>query len=72
MTKVVNKVKREKIVAILVCPHWPTSLWWMQVKELAVMPALPLPSFRKITRGEGGRVQVYLDPLEALLISGDV
>ena len=71
MNKVVNKIREEKITAILVCPHWPTSLWWLQVKELVVRPALPLPPFRKITRAQGGNHQVYLDPLEALLLSGD-
>ena len=73
LAKVVNKVKRENISAILICPHWPSSVWWLQVKELVVRPALPLPNFRQITRSTaGGEVQVYLDPLEALLISGKV
>ena len=72
MTKVLNKVKEEKITAILVCPHWPTSLWWLQAKELVVRPALPLPPFKTITTAQGGGTRVYLDPLEALLISGDV
>ena len=73
LAKVVNKVKRERISAILICPHWPSSLWWLQVKELVVRPGLPLPNFRRITRSTvGGEVQVYLDPLEALLISRKV
>ena len=66
MTKVANKVKEEKITAILICPHWPTSLWWLQVKELVVKPALPLPTFKRITTAQGSKTQIYLDPLEAL------
>ena len=73
LSKVLNKVKREKVSAILVCPRWPASLWWMQLSELVVKPALPLPPFRQITAtATGGEAQVFLDPLEAYLISGNV
>ena len=69
--KVVQKVKKEGITAILICPFWPTSLWWLLVQELMVAPPLPLPPYKLSTRNmTGGPVKVYLDPLQALLISG--
>ena len=67
----VHKVKEEGIMAILICPYWPTSLWWLLVQELIVAPPLPLPPYKVSTRNmRGGPVGVYLDPLQALLISG--
>ena len=70
LTKVINKVKEDRITAVLICPHWPTSLWWLLLKDLLVAPPLPLPPYKLSTRNmEGGPVGVYLDPLQALLLS---
>ena len=73
LTKVLQKVKEEKIRAILVCPKWPTSLWWSMVLEMLVEPPYPLPYYRHSLQAmNGGPVQCYLEPLVALHISGDL
>ena len=69
--KVVNKVREERIMAILVVPYWPSSLWWQNVQDLLLLPPLPLPPYKVCTKMvEGGPPLVHLDPLQALLISG--
>ena len=66
-----SKIKEEQVTALLICPHWPASLWWMLVKDLMIAPALPLPPAREIvTTKDKEPIKVYLDPLVALLISG--
>ena len=71
--KVMNKIRDEKIDAILVCPEWPASLWWMQVKQMLVAPPFPLPPFRQSLLPVGQKpIQVFLDPLVAVHVSGRV
>ena len=54
----------------LVCPQWPTALWWPTVVDMMVGPPLQLPHFRKILKHvEGNRIEPYLDPLVAVHIS---
>ena len=73
LPKVLNKIKRERILAILICPHWPSSMWWGLLQEMLVENPLPLPPYRTSTRMlDGTLVRVYLDPLQALLVSGRV
>ena len=71
--KILNKVKEEKIEAILVCPQWPTSMWWLLVQNMLQKPPFPLPHFREIvTHVSGGPMTVFLEPLVACHISGKV
>ena len=70
--KVLNKVQEEGITAILVCPWWPSSLWFLQVQSLLLAPPYPLPPFKEILIPEEGELKVYLEPLVAVLISGRV
>ena len=69
--KVTNKVKKEKLEAILVCPAWPSSLWFLQVQKLMVAPPFPLPPYKQALLPVGEEtIKVYLDPLVAVHISG--
>ena len=70
--KTLNKVVDKQITAILICPMWPSSLWWLRVKSLLLAPPLPLPSYKEILTSIQGELKVYLEPLVALLISGRV
>ena len=71
--KVVNKVKKEKIEAILVCPMWPASLWWLQVQQMLRSPPFPLPSYKQaLTPMKEKTITVFLDPLVAVHISGRI
>ena len=71
LMKALNKVRSQEIQAILVCPRWPTAMWWTLVTELLVVPPLPLPHCRSaLETVQGETVQCYLDPLVAVLISG--
>ena len=70
LLKVLKLVREQAISAILVCPQWPTALWWPTVVDMMVGPPLQLPHFRKILKHvEGNRVEPYLDPLVAVHIS---
>ena len=70
--RTLNKIVEEEIEAILICPHWPSSLWWLMVEDLLLAPPLPLPPFREILTPVQGNIEVYLEPLVATLISGRV
>ena len=71
ITKVLQKVKLERVEAILVCPQWPSALWWTLVLEMLVAPPLPLPHYRScLTAMYVTRIEPYLDPLVAVYISG--
>ena len=73
LLKVLRLVREQGITAVLVCPHWPTALWWSLVVEMMVVPPLPLPHYKVALRTvDGGQIQPYLDPLVAVLISADI
>ena len=72
LLKVIMRIRQQQIRAVLVCPQWPTSLWWPLVLEMLVEPLLPLPHYKSVlTVVEGGPIQPYLDPLVALHLSGE-
>ena len=71
--KVLNKLREEKIEAILICPLWPTAMWWLLVQNLLLKPPLPLPPFKEIlTQASGGQITVFLQPLVACYVSGKI
>ena len=71
--KILNKVREERIEAILICPMWPTAMWWLLVQNLLLVPPLPLPPFKEIlTQVSGGKITVFLEPLVACYISGKI
>ena len=71
LPKVVRKVKGERLRAILICPQWPTALWWGLLQEMIVEPPLVLPHYRSIVEiFQADQSLPYLEPLVALHISG--
>ena len=73
MVKVLRLVREQKISALLVCPKWPSALWWPTVVEMMVQPPLPLPHYKKILRTvDGSQLQPYLEPLVAVHISAKI
>ena len=71
LPKVVLKVKEEQIRAILICPKWPSAMWWPLVMEMLVEPPIPLPHYRlALVKLSEHQSLPYLDPLVALHIKG--
>ena len=71
LPKVVRKIKDQKIRAILVCPKWPTALWWGLLVGMMVEPPMVLPYYRTVLQTQDNSpVEPYLDPLVALHVSG--
>ena len=70
LPKVLKMVREQGISAILVCPKWPSALWWPTVLEMMVGPPLLLPYYKRIlTTVDGSPLQPYLEPLVGVLIS---
>ena len=71
MLKVLQRVRDQGIRAVLVCPHWPTSIWWPLVLDMMVEPLLPLPYYQQALETlDGERIQPYMEPLVAIHLSG--
>ena len=71
LPKVIRRIKDQKVRAILVCPQWPTALWWGLLLEMMVEPPMLLPHYRTILQMQDGNPVVpYLDPLVALDVTG--
>ena len=48
LQRVIQRIKEQKIRAILVCPQWPQSLYWNLVTEMLVEPPMLLPYYKLI------------------------
>ena len=70
LTKVLQKVRKEEIQAILVCPQWPSALWYTMILEMLVAPPLPLPHYRTCVKPLTYHKMPYLDPLMVVHIFG--
>ena len=71
LPKVLRLVREQGIRAVLICPWWPSALWWPVVTEMMLGPPLPLPHYRAVLKAvDGGQIQPYLEPLVAVQISG--
>ena len=69
--KVISKIKEQRIRGLLICPQWPTALWWGLLSEMLVEPPMRLPYYKSILKTpDSSPVQPYLDPLVALHVSG--
>ena len=64
--KCLQKIRAEKIRAIMIIPQWPSSLWWPVVQEMLVEPPLPLPHFKEVLIMMKGGQPPYLNPLVAV------
>ena len=70
LLKVLLKVRSQHIHAVLICPQWPTALWWPMVVEMLVDPPIPLPYYKEALRMVSHGVKLpYLEPLVAVHIS---
>ena len=71
LPKVIRRIRDQKIRVTLVCPHWPTALWWGLMQDMMVEPPMMLPHYRTILKTlDSSPVIPYLDPLVALHLSG--
>ena len=67
LLQVVQKVRDQRIRALLVCPRWPSALWWTLVVELMVEPPIELPHYLQALHPViEGNTLPYLDPLVAV------
>ena len=72
LLKVLQRVRDQRIRAVLVCPQWPTALWWPMVLDMMVEPFIPLPYHKEaLVHVEGGQVQPYMEPLVAVHLLGN-
>ena len=65
LLRVLQKLRREAISAIVVCPHWPSAIWWPLLQELLVQPPVQLPHFRSALLHSVNSPLPYLDPVIA-------
>ena len=71
--KVLGKVKEQGILAILICPRWPSALWWTMLEEMLLQPLLSLPHYREALQTLDGKpVKPYMEPLIAAHVSGNI
>ena len=71
LPKVIRRIRDQKIRAILICPQWPTALWWGLLLEMMVEPPMLLPHYRTILQTQDSTpISPYLDPLVALHVTG--
>ena len=71
ISKVIQKVEVQGIRAILICPRWPSALWWPLLLEMLVEPPLPLPHYQQALHPvEEDQSLPYMEPLVALHILG--
>ena len=69
--KVIQKVKEQQDRAILICPRWPSALWWPLLVEMMVQPPLVLPHYSKaVHMVDSSQRMPYMDPLVAIHILG--
>ena len=64
--KCLQKIRAERIRAVMIIPQWPSSLWWPVVQEMLVEPPLPLPHFKEVLTMMKGGEPPYLNPLVAV------
>ena len=69
--KVLQKVKMEKVQAVLIVPMWPSALWWSVLQELLMEPPITLPNFKTVLTMVNKNYDLpYLHPLIAAHIQG--
>ena len=65
--KSLQKIQRESLEVIMICPRWPSALWWPHLTEMLVDPILSLPSYKSVlTMMEDNVSLPYLNPLIAV------
>ena len=65
--KSLQKIQKESLEVIMICPRWPSALWWPLLTEMLVDPILSLPSYKSVlTMMEESVPLPYLNPLIAV------
>ena len=65
-----ERIRRDKVRAIIVVPMWPISVWWPSLQEMVLEGPLNLGFYKQILSSPLGRKLPYLNPLVAYLVSG--
>ena len=69
--KSLQKIRKEKITAVMIIPKWPSALWWPMVTEMLLTPPLLLPSYKDcVTMMDRTMTLPYLNPLVAVHLRG--
>lgn len=69
--KSLQKIRKEKITAVMIIPKWPSALWWPMVTEMLLTPPLPLPNYRDcVIMMDPTMTPPYLNPLVAVYLRG--
>ena len=65
-----QKIRQDRITAIVVAPNWTTSLWWQSMEGMMVGAPLTLGYFRNVLIGSGEMRLPYQGTLMACLVKG--
>ena len=65
-----DRISQDRVVAIIVVPMWPVSVWWARMQEMLVEGPLELGYYKEILVSPLGLKLPYLEPLVACLVSG--
>ena len=69
--KSLQKIRKEKITAVMIIPKWPSALWWPMVTEMLLTTPLTLPSYRDcVIMMDSSMTPPYLNPLVAVHLRG--
>ena len=64
--RVLQKLQTEPISALIICPMWPSAMWWPLLQELLVQPVLQLPHYQEaLVQLNPESPLPYLEPLIA-------
>ena len=67
--KTLQKIRQERIQAVLILPRWPSALWWPILQEMLVAE-VPLPHYTTcISMVDPSMTLPYLDPLMGVLVN---
>ena len=61
-----QKIRTEKIRAVMIIPKWPSAMWWPAVQEMLVEPPMVLPHYTEILTMMTEDSLPFLDPLVAV------
>ena len=67
--KSLQRIREQKITAVMIIPKWPSALWWPMVQELMMGQPLTLPHYTECLEMVDKNMDLpYLHPLIAVLL----
>ena len=67
-----QKIRKEKITAVMIIPKWPSALRWPMVTEMLFTPPQLLPSYKDcVTMMDPTLTPPYPNPLVAVHLNDD-